>query len=364
MPSPRIPAPNIAQPPPSPEVTKLDFDPNYVTPRQAKELMKWTLEDSPFISPVPLAKEIQIPAGDGPWYFEDLDHLPAFKRLCGKLRKRLNFDPWDDYSRFDDSEVKDFIQNYPWTCRVMYRFDNFAGRILPFSVLCAMKADVSTIEAAFEAYEEAVYECDPWIGTPLHYACSYHADKSVLKFLVKQDVAMLEQKNQFGRTPLHQACIFKTSARCVVPLLRLYSKAVLIHDEKDGYTPLHLACENGVSVATLKALLQVNPEKTGIAPTTSKEHTPLHLACQSSRGNHAVITALVEACPEAVEYLDYEGQLPLHLAVNSGASKETVELLIQTFPDCLEMKNDRGQTAHRIAKKHKMDGAILKILSP
>ncbi len=298
-------------------------------------------------------------SGDGPLHFQDISN-PQFRRLCNKLRKKINLDPWDEFKRFDNEEFTDFVQTYPQTCRVRYNFDNFTGKLFPFSIVCTMGANEETVRATWEAFPPALLECDDWIGTPLHYACSYQAKKGVVKFLIQKDSSMLEQTNLFGRTPLHMACLFKAPVQTITPLIELFPHAVEILD-KDGYSPLHLACENGSSLEVIESLLEVSPPTNGIVGTNEKDLTPLHIACSNS-ASKAIIKALIDHCPEAADHFDHDGQLPLHHAVQACVTNGIIELLVSAFPRSIEIKNDRGQTAFRIAKRKHMPRCILDLL--
>jgi hypothetical protein len=313
----------------------------------------------PFATDMDYDAKLKTQSDDAPLSFPD-ESNPELLRLCNRLRKKLNLDPWDEFKGFDDVEFTDFVQIYPQTCRVRYTFDNFTGKLLPLPIVCTMGANVETVRATFEAYPQALSECDDWIGTPLHYACSYQAKKSVVKFLIQRNSSMLEQINQFGRTPLHMACLFKAPVQTIQPLLEVFPHAVEILD-KDGYSPLHLACENGSSLEVIQALLEVSPQENGLIGTSEKDLTPLHIAC-ASNAPKAVIQALLNHCPDATDQLDHDGQLPLHHAVHASVPQAVIELLVQTFPQSVEIPNARGQTAYRIAKRKHMPTAVLEIL--
>jgi hypothetical protein len=292
-----------------------------------------------------------------PMFLKDIKHA-QFKRLCKKMRKNLNHDPWDEFKKYHDASVADFIEYHPATCQVRYAFDHFTCQLFPLSMLCALGASAHTIELAYEAFEEARFECDIWIGTPLHYACSYKAEPAVVQFLTRKDPSMLGKTNQFGRTPLHMACIFKAPAKSISHLIQMFPKAAAIHD-KDGYTPLHLACENGASAEIVQILVTFNPND--CMAVTQHDTTPLHLAC-SSTASKSVVGILIDACPEAAEYPDYMDQLPLHLAAQSSLSAATMEILVKAYPEGIKAVTDRGQTAFRIARGKRASDDVMRLL--
>jgi hypothetical protein len=292
-----------------------------------------------------------------PMFLKDIKH-EQFKRLCKKMRKNLNHDPWDEFKKYHDESVADFIEYHPATCQVRYAFDHFTCQLFPLSMLCTLGASAHTIELAYGAFEEARFECDVWIGTPLHYACSYKAEPAIVQFLTRKEPSMLGKTNQFGRTPLHMACLFKAPAKSISHLVQMFPKAAAILD-KDGYTPLHLACENGASADIVQILVTSNPNN--CMAVTQHDATPLHLAC-SSTASKLVVRILIGACPEAAEYPDYMNQLPLHLAAQSSSSAATMEILVKAYPEGIKAVTDRGQTAFRIARGKRASDDVMRLL--
>lgn len=115
----------------------------------------------------------------------------------------LNLDPWSGGGeKLDEEKIVEIIREYPQHCREMYNFDLF-HEVFPLSALCALGATVSTVEACFHAYKDAIKESDALVGTPVHYACAYKASLDIVKYLVKEEPGALRESNQFARMPLH-----------------------------------------------------------------------------------------------------------------------------------------------------------------
>jgi len=293
-----------------------------------------------------------------PILFQDITDKDL-RRIAFKLFKRLNYDPWDYCNKYNDADVLQFLSEHPQTAMVMYDFEFFSGHIFPLSVLCALGASCKTIEQAYQAYEPAIDECDVWIGSPLHYACSYKAKPAVVKLLISMQPSMLEKTNQFGRMPLHMACLFKASSKTISVLLHKYPSAVDVA-EKDGYTPLHLACENGANADVVKMLIDCNPDV--CLRETSKEcSTPLHLAC-AFHANSAVVKILLDACSEALDRLDASGLSPLHVAIKHQASVEVIEELVQSNPEIIHVPADDGHSAFSLAQQNNSSRKVLQLL--
>ena len=318
-------------------------------PRRPREddLSPPTPPPPPISTPLPTIKPLDEPVV----YSKITDQ--SLRRVALRLYKRLNFDPWDPMKMYNDKEVYEFFMEYPQTTKI--RFDNlehFSGYIFPLSVLCTLGASVKTITKCYEFYPEAIDECDVWIGTPLHYACSYKAKSNVVRYLISTKPSMLHQLNQFGRTPLHMACLFKSSTKTISLLLENYSEAVNIVD-KDGYTPLHLACENSCNADIIKLLVESNP---AILKTKTQKGatTPLHLSC-THHATKPVIEVLLNA-PEGggvdvLEMVDSNGLTPLHVAVKHHACFEVIELLIRTNPNVVNIPTTQGYSVLSLAKR-------------
>jgi hypothetical protein len=140
--------------------------------------------------------------------------------------------------------------------------------------------------------------------------------------------------------PLHLACLYQPPLTVVQALVDLYAEAasVRIQEEACNQLPLHLACMLGGSLGVIQVLLDAYP---------------LGVKCRESFG----------------------GFLPLHLAVHSttsstGTSLETIETLIQAFPESLHVVCNFGDTPldivqkgnHNLKDKHKVKALLHKYL--
>jgi hypothetical protein len=135
----------------------------------------------------------------------------------------LNLDPWDLDTELDDDAIQDIIFEHPSCCRMKYAFEGFNGSVYPISVLCALGASVATIKKCYKAFPDAFDDADDWVGTPLHYACSYRASMEVAEYIVKMDLHMLKQTNRFNRVPLHMYVVLSTYTPVTVQQFSLFS---------------------------------------------------------------------------------------------------------------------------------------------
>ena len=58
--------------------------------------------------------------------FHDIED-PQLKRLANKLLKKLNHDPWDEFKKYSDPDVCEFLERHPETASIMYDFTHFSG---------------------------------------------------------------------------------------------------------------------------------------------------------------------------------------------------------------------------------------------
>ena len=116
---------------------------------------------------------------------------------------QLNLDPWNRESQLNEQQITYMIEQNPSICSQKYIFEGFHGCIYPLSALCALGASVKLVKVCYLAFPQAITKADAWVGTSLHYACSYHAPLPIVEFLSKKHPLALKAVNQFNRLPLH-----------------------------------------------------------------------------------------------------------------------------------------------------------------
>ena len=112
----------------------------------------------------------------------------------------------------------------------------------------------------------------------------------------------------------------------------------------DLYTPLHRACYNG-HVETIDFLLRKGAD---IHARTSEGWTPLHSA---SKWSHHQAASLLLSAGADVNALTNGGVTPLHLAASHN-NRPLLELLLFRPETNVKIRNDSGETAYEIAKRH------------
>lgn len=139
-------------------------------------------------------------------------------------------------------------------------------------------------------------------------------------------------------------------------LLQKHPELVRTQDP-DGYTPLHRACySNHPEVVEL--LLQHDADVNG---RTCDGWTPLHSACKWNNFNCA---ALLLDYGSDVNPLTNGGQTPLHLASSHAEAKETLFLLLSNPKISVNIRNQTGELAYDIARRHCKYYKLFEICDP
>jgi ankyrin repeat protein len=265
----------------------------------------------------------------------------------------------------DDHQVlpaaRDLIQAHPETCQVRYHPPAFGGAVYPLSYFCAT-GHLQNIQTAYQAYPEAIGQEDPWVGTPLHYACYHNAGYNVVEYLVQKFPEAVRVTNYSHQTPVHMACMSdKISLDVVELLLEHYPTAAQLADQ-DGYTPFHLACLHGAPKELLHLLIRTSPSV--IRMSTRSLQKALHVTCL-----HAplleTVQLLLKRDPSSVRATDELFQTPLHCAVQGNADQQIVQLLVQAHGGARYLKNDFDETPFNMAERlGTVSADVLALLKP
>ena len=157
-----------------------------------------------------------------------------------------------------------------------------------------------------------------------------------------------------GSTPLHSAA--KRGKLAIVKCLVEQGHANVNQQDIDGETALHAACQAGFPLNHL-AVVQYLCEKAGadIYATSKKGLTPFMMACQRSNKYLEVAQYLWAAAArtitggenivDVINQTDRLGRTPLMLACWGGSVKITCWLLHERSA-CILNRDNRGKTAH------------------
>jgi len=104
-------------------------------------------------------------------------------------------------------------------------------------------------------------------------------------------------------------------------------------DDEQTLIALHKACGNKSDVQVIKYLVVKHPLG---AAAKIDGNLPLHTACMK-RAKSDVIEALLDAHPEGTGERNSKFKLPIHVALECGASLEVIKLLVSKDPDSLQV---------------------------
>ncbi len=217
-----------------------------------------------------------------------------------------------------------------------------AAQARPAEIHDAAKAgDLVKVQALIEREPALVNAKDETGRTPLHWACrGVHV--GVVRLLVGLG-ADVNARDANGVSPLHSV-----SSRGHVEAAKVLLDSGARPEAKmsDASTPLHLAAANGH--AELVALLVEKGAPFDVRD--GSEDTPLHSAAQQAQW--AVVGLLAGRIPDRDGALlnkqDFDGSTVLHIAAASG-QLDTVKLLVAEGAD-INLRNTLGQTAFNLAE--------------
>lgn len=136
-----------------------------------------------------------------------------------------------------------------------------------------------------------------------------------------------------GGRPLIHACSERGNGDVVALLLAAHPQAATTPAAVGNVLPLHLAIINGAPVAVVEALLRVAPEA-ALARCEGEQGDenmlPLHFVQKETPVE--AVAALLRASPQAAEAIDGNGNLPLSTASTNAAATESLRLIHAAFP--------------------------------
>ena len=211
-------------------------------------------------------------------------------------------------------------------------------------------------------------------ATALHFAIEYSASFPVLQAIVNTDNRVLFFTNKdreenihenmwLDNTPLHLALKEKKSME-TVRLLIHRTQQLLQKTNFDRATSLHVALKNTHPFDTVVLLIpHTLPDVRLMRQSDNK--TPLHDALANNIVEPEILEALVDRDRIVLRMCDAYAQTPLHVALQYGASNDTIRRLLQTtgpFPNILPEVDEKGNTPLHMALKYTRDSTIIKLL--
>jgi len=153
---------------------------------------------------------------------------------------------------------------------------------------------------------------------PIHLVCR-HAQQHEQPFLIARTILKwwpdsVAESNHEGMLPLHIICQNYESLPMLSLVHQCYTDAAIVRAGSHGKTPLHFAleCPPQQQLAVTDALLQENTACVRIRDNNG--NLPIHISLQSGLVNLRVVELLIGAWPKSLVVRNKMGLLPLHLA--------------------------------------------------
>ena len=249
--------------------------------------------------------------------------------------------------------IKLLLDAYPQAAHETYH-----ARELPLHLLVGSEnASSASVQLLLDAYKESVSASDLYGNLAIHHALSNkNVSFEVIQVLIQANHTYTYRPNGDGESPLHIACRNVVKSFEVIQLLVQSSPNVLRMEDKYRNIPLFFACMNrSTSVEVIKLLIDTDPSTcemkkvwhylNGIDGVISVGggDLPIHMACQSGSSIETV-TALIDKYPDCVKVLGQDQNLPIHCACEYNAPFDVIRLLVSLYPESLVMVNCKNET--------------------
>lgn len=277
----------------------------------------------------------------------------------------MNFDPESprtDAQQVNEDLVRQYLIQNPGEAKE--RWDCFCGGILhkhvsPLSMACALKANISIIMLLASSDPSSLEDKDNYGLTPLHFCVMFGSEVKTVRFLLQKSPSLLSVRDYAHQLPLHIALWKRASFEMVSFLLERHPescKAAL----QDGRLPLHIACSNHASIECIDKLLGLYRQACQM-PEKEGNWLPLHYACRND-ASLQVIEALLHAFSQAATIPQANGWLPLHLACANQADASIINALLHICPEASMVADTKGNLALHICCKYQASKDVVERL--
>eukprot|EP01043_Picozoa_sp_COSAG02_P030553 COSAG02_NODE_1955_length_10267_cov_15.640736_1_plen_1378_part_00 len=197
----------------------------------------------------------------------------------------------------------------------------------------------NALKRILEAFGGACEQKNKYGRLPLHLALEHKAGRDILKQILDTNAAACTERDKDGRLPLHLALLYKADSDVLEWIVAANTDACCKRPERTRDLPLHLALRTNVEAPGLMRILEANRKACG--EPDSEGRVPLHLAAMYNAPLdvvrcilHAHDEVLLED-PKAQKagQKDHRGCSPLHLAAMYLAPITVVQELVDANPD-------------------------------
>ncbi len=256
----------------------------------------------------------------------------------------------------------------------------------PLHLACLFQSlPFGIISCLLDAFPQATMKQSKWGATPLHFACLY-SNSEVVKMLLEANVDAVYVKDDYGYTPF--LCMSKwfefnfrrglanmtkncqesfpnTLQGCITrqqdpELDRLWKNTCLLTSASYYGTSQEVSCSSLHHFAGICACPSVVldfalvMQRKDLYKQDLKGNLPLHVALSSSscspdesrkRDNNekSLIEKLIDAHPLAAKVANYEGDLPLHLAIRARREFRDILKALEAFPGAVAVMDCKSR---------------------
>mmetsp|Transcript_17614 Transcript_17614/g.43330 ORF Transcript_17614/g.43330 Transcript_17614/m.43330 type:complete len:840 (-) Transcript_17614:45-2564(-) len=171
--------------------------------------------------------------------------------------------------------------------------------------------------------------------TALHFACQHVPPTDVIDIFLNVAGDIIQWPDSFGWLPIHYACAYDAEPTVIKNLAEAFPESKTTVDRK-GRTPLHFFLGTLGTQSTNSPDVVILLSNTGAASYPTDEGLlPLHLACAFGRSEETLYV-LTDAYPEGATTVDNKQRTPLHFVLSNAGRKNApsaVRLLLSQNPD-------------------------------
>jgi len=194
----------------------------------------------------------------------------------------LNLAPYSSAQRgtFNNDGLLSIVEQNPGLCCTKHEFTFASGAVPPIFMAVSLGANKKLVSALADACPAALgqTQTDRYGRTPLHQAVEFGSTADVVEYLLTVRPQSAATTDHIGRTPLHCACAYSASIDIVRLLCKFCPDAVFQKDNR-GRLPIHISCahedEDGSSLQVVRYLLERYPRS--VHEITAKGSTALEL---------------------------------------------------------------------------------------
>jgi ankyrin repeat protein/serine/threonine protein kinase len=220
---------------------------------------------------------------------------------------------------------------------------------VPLLTMCGRKGPRGAVSAVLDEWPDAVQTTDDEGKSALHLAAQF-ASIEVVDLVLDAHPPLVSLRSKGGSYPLHFATARAVDTNYAPVLLRLleaFPEAAAAADAKVNSTfPLHnVVRRSSAPLRVVSAILDAHPEAVRMKEGFHG-HYPLFYACLGCAPPD-VLQLLIDAFPEAVRMQSgYNAQLPLHAALsNSAVNRSILRTLVAAYPESPAVPDGRGSLA-------------------